>query len=99
MKNDIVLLIAEEIIEDDIGQQIPIETSREVFCGIRSISRAEWYDAGRSGMKPSFAVIVDYDDYQGETVAEHSGKRYGIYRTYSADQKEIELYLEERAGI
>lgn len=99
MKNDIIYLIGETIVNDEIGQQIPVETSREVFCEIRSITRAEWFDAGRSNLKPSFAAVVDYDDYSGEEIAEYAGKQYGIYRNYSKDRKEIELYLEQKAGL
>lgn len=38
-------------------------------------------------------------DYNGERIAELDGVRYGIYRTYLAQNEFIELYLERKAGI
>ena len=37
-------------------------------------------------------------DYNGESIAEYAGQRYGIYRTYERDDELVELYLEKKAG-
>ena len=39
------------------------------------------------------------DEYQGEEIAILNGARYGIYRTYSPNGEEMELYLEQKAGV
>lgn len=94
-----IKLISRTYEADAIGQQVPVESEKTVFCKIGSISRAEWFDAGRSGLKPSYRVTVFSPDYNGEQVVEIHGKRYGVYRTYLADGEQIELYLEEKVGI
>ena len=84
---------------DDIGQRVPTTTSKDVYCNLRSVSRQEWKDAGELGFKPAYQVTMFAYDYAGETIAELNGKRYGIYRTYLTTNDQIELYLEEKAGV
>ncbi len=92
-------LIAVTYTTDNIGQKVENETSRTVFCALRSITREEWKNAGEMGLKPSFQATMFTYDYQGEQIAELNSKRYGIYRTYLTTNDLIELYLEEKAGI
>lgn len=99
MRNDVCKLISTAYVVDNIGQRIPTETQREVFCGVRSVSGSEFFSAGQNGIKASLQVTVDIDDYQNEKIVEVEGVRYGIYRTYRGRQGEIELYLEEKAGV
>lgn len=98
-RSNVLSLIAQTYQMDDIGQQIPVETVRDVFCNISSISRAEWYQAGQAGIKPEYRVTVFAYDYQNEILAELNGVRYGIYRTYMIGNESIELYLERKAGV
>lgn len=97
--NEILVLIGLSYTADEIGNQVAEETRRDVFCEISSISRAEWYDAGRNGMRPAFRATVNFDDYADETLVEHDGKRYAVYRTYAKTPALLELYLEEKAGV
>ena len=92
-------LIAVTYTVDSIGQKVPTETSRGVYCNLRSVSRQEWKDAGEMGFKPSFVATMFAYDYQGEELAELNSKRYGIYRTYLTTDDQIELYLEAKAGV
>lgn len=92
-------LIAVTYAEDDIGQRVPAETARDVFCNIASVSANEWFEAGRAGMQAALKVTMFAPDYQGEQIAVVEGVRYGIYRTYRAKNETLELYLERRAGI
>lgn len=84
---------------DAIGQQVPTETKREVFCEVEGIRQSEWFSAGQKGLKPQFMLTVFVDDYQGETAVEVDGVRYGIYRTYPAKHDKLELYLEKKGGV
>ena len=84
---------------DSIGQKVESESSRTVYCNLRSVSRAEWKDAGEMGFKPSLVATMFAYDFKGESMAEIDGKRYGVYRTYFSTNDTIELYLEEKAGV
>lgn len=98
--DDLLTLIAETYTQDNIGQQIATETATEVWAHLSSVSRAEWYAAGRDGLQPDFVAETPIANYDGQKIAEWRGKRYAIYRTYFRDGSDmIELYLEERAGV
>lgn len=98
-RSKILTLIGVTYTADSIGQQIPKETPREVYCGVSSVSASEWFKAGRAGLKPEYRVTMFASDYQGEQIAELDGVRYGIYRTYLGGNETIELYLERKAGV
>ncbi len=98
-RSDVIQLVAVRYSEDDIGQRIPAETARDVFCSIASVLASEWFEAGRSGMQAALKVTVFEPDYRGEQIAVVDGVRYGIYRTYRAKNETLELYLEAKAGI
>lgn len=84
---------------DSIGQKTETETSRTVYCNLRSVTRQEWKNAGEMGFKPSLTATMFTYDYEGELIAEVNSKRYGVYRTYLTTNDQIELYLEEKAGV
>ena len=86
---------------DAMGQRLATEKSTTVYATLQSVSRAEWTSystAGRSGLVPAYVALVFMGDYNGESIAEYDGKRYGIYRTYERDDEQVELYLEKKAG-
>lgn len=99
--NDILVLIGLTYAKNDLLEQVPVGESRtEVFGEARSVTRAEWYEGGREGMKPSVVFVVPSMDYAGQQEAEFCGRRYRIYRTYRPrEREEIELYLEEKSGV
>lgn len=97
-RSDVIYLIAETRTQDEIGQFISTEAKRMVFCDVRSVSRNEWYDAGRDGMRPSLCFVMFTPDYNGEKIIEYSGTRYSVYRTYVGRNEQLELYVEEKGG-
>lgn len=99
--DDILTLIESEVHENENGEQIETDgRSTEVWAHSESIRRAEWYEAGRNGMNPSLVITTPRSNYSGEHTAIWQGKRYEIYRTYySVDDENVELYLEEKAGV
>lgn len=98
--DDLLTLIAVSYEQDNIGQQIAAETSADVWAHLRSVSRSEWYAAGRDGMQPAIVAEMPIVNYHGERTAVWHGKRYNVYRTYFVDGSDvIELYLEERVGV
>ena len=82
-----------------MGQQVPTETSRNVFCNISSVTAAEWFEAGKAGLKPEYKCTMFAPDYDGEDTVELAGTKYGVYRTYLGRNETIELYLERKAGV
>ena len=98
-RSRVLTLIAVTYTSDAIGQQVPTENRRNVFCNVSSISGSEWLDAGKAGLNPEYRVTMFSPDYQGEQIAELDGVRYGIYRTYLGRNESIELYLERKAGV
>lgn len=92
-------LIAKTYTKDALNQFVPQETRKDIFGTEYSISGVEWFNAGRNGIKAQRKVVVFAPEYNGETIVELEGERYAVYRTYLAKNEQMELYLEEKAGI
>ena len=97
--DDVISLIAFDCEEDDCLIQRKTETSRDVFCKVKSAARAEFFAAGQSGFQPKYLFEVFPADYEGETVLDYHGKRYSIYRTYLKSADVLELYAERKLGV
>ena len=98
-RSTVIKLIKKDYTQDSIGQYVYTETEREVFCDVRSITRVEWFDAGRNGMQPVYIFTMFQPDYEDEKIVEYEGRRYGVYRTYRARNEMLELYVEEKGGL
>ena len=98
MWNDELILKSITYTEDEIGNQIPIESSNTVFCDVKSISRSEFYNASVAGLKPSLTFIIKLYEYSEETMLEYNSKQYKVIRNYRKNSEEIELTCEEVAG-
>jgi len=71
------------------------ETSRTVFCTIKSIGQQEAYLAMGQGLNPELKVVLAHDfEYQGERLCEVGGVQYDILRTYITEADGIELTLQ-----
>lgn len=99
--DDVLVLIGADIQTNDLLEQVEGDGTRaEVFGRVESVTRAEWFEGGRDGMKPALVFITPAVNYSGEPEAELQGVRYRIYRTYrKRDTDEVELYLEAKAGV
>lgn len=98
-KTDRITLEAPNYQQDDLKQFVQTGvTTREIFCAVENVHRAEWFAAAQAGMRAQYCVTVWADEYQGETVAILDGVRYGVYRTYQPNGEDMELYLEQKAG-
>lgn len=98
-RSNIVTLIGVTYEEDKVGNHVPVEKARSVYCNIASVSGSEWMEAGRIGIVPQYKLTVFEYDYQGEEIAELNGIRYGIYRTYLGKNENLELYLQRKSGV
>lgn len=98
-RSNVISLIKETKTQDDILQWVSVESSRNVFCDVRSVTQSEWFEAGRNGIQPSFIFVMNRWEYEDEKIVEYNGKRYGVFRTYMGRNESIELHCEEKGGV
>lgn len=89
-----LVLIAQEFTEDEIGNQVPIETRRTVLCNVKSVGRNEFYSAATAGLRPSIVFVIHGYEYDGEREVEFESVKYRVIRTYSVSFEEVELTCE-----
>ena len=86
---------------DGVRRPVPAEL-RQIFAQVQSVTRAEFFQAGRAGYSPAFVFSVFAADYSGESMIEYNGDTYAVYRTYrktGGDGSDyMELYAERQAG-
>ena len=98
-RSDVIQLIPTTSQKDEYGIPRTVEGDpREVMCYVDSVTRSEFFDAGRNGLNPEFVFRMFFADYEGESILEYNGNRYGIYRTYNNASDEVELYAERKGG-
>lgn len=97
-RSEVITLITEATLQDDNGVWQVTETTKDIFCQVSSVTRDEFFEAGRNGLNPDYRFTVFGPDYDGQKVVEYKGKRYGVYRTYQARTDELELYVERKGG-
>ena len=72
------------------------ETEKESWCGFANgVSRAEYYEAYKAGVRLSATAEIWEDDFSGERIFIHDSKRYQIGRVWPTGRGTIQLYLEE----
>ena len=97
-RSDIVNLYSDSIQYDDCGVAKKTRTAKQVYCNVGSVTRSEFFEAGRQGLNPEYRITMFFGDYNGETVVGYNGKMYSVYRTYQAKTDIIELYVERQGG-
>ena len=97
-RSSVISLIASTKTQNEYGVWVTGETSRNVFCNVGSVTRAEFFDGGRNGLNPSYVFTMFCGDYNGETIIEYNGSRYAVYRTYQSNTDTIELYVQRKGG-
>lgn len=99
MIDDVIFLVSATQTQDEYGIYQQTETLRRVFAKVNSISRSEFYNAGRDGLNPSYEFTVFHGDYELETECFYNGDRYAIYRTFRVPgTDDMELYVERKGG-
>ena len=95
-RSDVIKLISYTETQDQYGVWKTTETKKQVFCQVDSITRQEFFEAGRNGLNPEYKFIMFDGDYNGEKTVEYKDKQYGIYRVYRNRTDFIELYAERK---
>lgn len=97
--DDVIKLLPQTFAKNKYGVPVPTEDFKEIFCEIHSVTKQEFFEAGRNGLNPAFEVTIFAAEYNGETVLEYQGKTYSIYRTYHVPGTDyMELYVERKGG-
>lgn len=99
MRSDVIELVTVTRTQNDIGAWAETVTRRQVMCKVESVTRAEFFDAAQTGLKPEYRFTVFAGDYTGELEAVYNGTVYSIYRTYHGTGDQVELYVESKAGV
>ena len=95
----VITLVGTTKTKNDYGVLVETPVSRDVFCRKQSITRSEFFGAGRNGLSPEFVVEVFHGDYEGERSCIFEGKPFAIYRTYLPEGTDyVELYCARRGG-
>lgn len=97
-RSDVITLLKTAITVDDYGVERISKTSREVFCQVDSVTRAEFFDGGRNGLNPEYRITMFAPDYEGETELIYKDLTYSVYRTYQGRNDTLELYVERKGG-
>lgn len=97
-RSDVVTLWGDTISYNALGVPQHNISKKDVFCKVDSVTRSEFFDAGRNGLNPEYRVTMFYGDYSGESIIEYKGNLYSVYRTYLAKTDIIELYVERKGG-
>ena len=98
MTRDIVLTLIKPVMVTD-AYGIPQESTpqrRTVMARVESVTRSEFFDAGRNGLNPEYKFTMFLYDYEDEKIVEYNGKQYSVYRTYMGRDDTLELYVEQR---
>lgn len=93
-----VTLISQTYEQDEIGNQIPVESETTVLCGKRSVGRSEFYNAAANGMRPELVLVIHGYEYHDEKVVRFEGAKYNVVRSYATTFEEIELTCEKVIG-
>ena len=97
-RSAVLTLVSEIQTQDQYGVFRTTTTSRDVYCQVNTVSRQEFFEAGRNGLNPEYEFTMFVGDYEGERTCIYNGQQYGIYRTYLGRNDTIELYAERKGG-
>lgn len=96
--DDELTLLSHEIVEDELGNQRPVEIQRAVLCSVQSVGRSEFYNASVNGMKPEIVFVIHNFEYDNESVIEYKNQKYSVIRTYATGFEEVELTCQKVIG-
>lgn len=97
-RSEVITLLSTTKEQNEYGVWVETPSSRDVFCQVDSVTRAEFFDGGRNGLNPEFRMTMFFGDYGGEQMLIYNGKSYSVYRTYQGRNDTIELYVERKGG-
>lgn len=94
---DTINLIKTTYKQDEIGNQIPVNSEREIFANRYSVGMNEFYQASSQGLKPEKEFKIYSFEYDGETSLKHEGVEYTIIRAQQEGEK-MRITCEKDVG-
>ena len=81
---------------DKYGNIIHTKEEKERRAEVKSVNRAEYYQAGTTGMRTTMVIALsDWRDYEGQSHVVINGVEYVVIRTYVKGET-IEITLTDR---
>lgn len=84
--------------QDEMGNIIETETSRQVYVRSKSVGAREFYNADINGWKVETEFDIFKTDYRGEKYIEFDGHRLVVIRTVAKDGFYLALVCGQRVG-
>ncbi len=99
-RSSVITLVSYPVTRDNAGVMRKGEpVTRDVFAQVDSVSRAEFFEGGETGLKPEYRFTMLDAEYDHEHTVYYNGVAYAVYRTYHARTDIIELYAERKSGV
>ncbi len=97
MQNLKIKLVSITVTDDDIGNQIPVETVTEIWAEETGVRQSEFYNAAVTGLRPEKTFIIWANEYTGQVKVECNSVKYKVIRTYinPAKSEMVELICEK----
>ena len=96
--DNVCYLLTATITTDTLFNQVKTLTETACFCAELPVSSAEFYRAGQQAIKATKTLVVDTEEYGGQSSVKYNNVIYDVYRTYPASDGYTELYLTEKSG-
>ena len=93
-----VTLVKEVYGFDKYRNSIATEEETTILCRKESVTRTEFYEAGRNDSNPSIVIVIHPYEYENQPEVIFEGTRYRVIRTYQMDFEEMELVCEVKTG-
>ena len=93
----VILIGQEESSKDEFGNPIKNEKEKTIFCNEKGVFRNEFYQAGSSGLKPSYTLTIHKFEYDNEVKVKYKGLVLDILRIFPNGNL-IELTVGEKIG-
>lgn len=96
--DEVVTLISEdESSKDEYGNPIKNENEKTIFCNEKGVFRNEFYQAGATGLKPSYTLTIHKFEYDNEIKVKYKGLVLDILRIFPNGDL-LELTVGEKIG-
>lgn len=95
---EITLLSSSDFTEDELGQQIPTTTETVVLGYEKPMNRAEFYQAGQSGIEVAYTLAIHPFEYRGEQNLIYQGQQLSVVRHYKVNNETLELVCRLKVG-
>lgn len=92
-------LIKTTITQDEIGQPITTETTKNVLAKRNVVGSKEFYNAMAVGIKPTAELQIRLCEYDNEQEVEYEGIRYSIIRTLPINKFNLVLVIGTKEGV